>query len=267
MSMGCKSCDNTKPMYRKGLWSPEEDEKLRNFIFRYGHGCWSTLPSRAGLQRNGKSCRLRWINYLRPGLKRGIFTTQEDEIILALHRSLGNKWSQIAQQLPGRTDNEIKNYWHSYLKKKVVKAEGMQAHSNIVNSPKTTEPTSMTSKEPNDELSSFESFQHEINTSASMLSSFPKILFSEWLSTNHVEHPKSHSINSNMVHMENSPSNLSVVNECKRDYSQADEPFLDDLHHELLTNGATFARFGLVDYVPMGEMFGDLNMYHDFIYQ
>ncbi|XP_038709483.1 myb-related protein 340-like isoform X2 [Tripterygium wilfordii] len=74
------------------------------------------------LQRNGKSCRLRWINYLRPGLKRGVFSAQEEETILSLHRMLGNKWSQIAQHLPGRTDNEIKNYWHSYLKKKLLKA-------------------------------------------------------------------------------------------------------------------------------------------------
>ncbi|RLM73309.1 transcription factor LAF1-like [Panicum miliaceum] len=117
--MGCKTCQKPKVQHRKGLWSPEEDEKLRDFILRYGHGCWSALPAKAGLQRNGKSCRLRWINYLRPGLKHGMFSREEEETVMTLHAKMGNKWSQIARHLPGRTDNEVKNYWNSYLKKRV----------------------------------------------------------------------------------------------------------------------------------------------------
>ncbi|KAG8378793.1 hypothetical protein BUALT_Bualt07G0021900 [Buddleja alternifolia] len=74
-----------------------------------------------GLQRCGKSCRLRWINYLRPDLKRGMFSQEEEDLIIMLHEALGNRWAQIASQLPGRTDNEIKNFWHSYLKKKLIK--------------------------------------------------------------------------------------------------------------------------------------------------
>uniref|UniRef100_A0ACD5T7V0 Uncharacterized protein n=1 Tax=Avena sativa TaxID=4498 RepID=A0ACD5T7V0_AVESA len=108
-----------QPKLRKGLWSPEEDEKLYNHIIRHGVGCWSSVPRLAGLHRCGKSCRLRWINYLRPDLKRGSFSQQEEDLIVALHQILGNRWSQIATHLPGRTDNEIKNFWNSCVKKKL----------------------------------------------------------------------------------------------------------------------------------------------------
>ncbi|CAL9102564.1 transcription factor MYB61-like [Musa acuminata AAA Group] len=116
--MGGHSCCY-KQKLRKGLWSPEEDEKLIKHIAKYGHGCWSSVPKQAGLQRCGKSCRLRWINYLRPDLKRGTFSQQEEDLIIELHAVLGNRWSKIAAHLPGRTDNEIKNLWNSCIKKKL----------------------------------------------------------------------------------------------------------------------------------------------------
>ncbi|KAL2511771.1 myb domain protein [Abeliophyllum distichum] len=116
--MGRHSCCY-KQKLRKGLWSPEEDEKLINHITKYGHGCWSSVPKLSGLQRCGKSCRLRWINYLRPDLKRGTFSQDEENLIIQLHEVLGNRWSQIAAQLPGRTDNEVKNLWNSSIKKKL----------------------------------------------------------------------------------------------------------------------------------------------------
>ncbi|KAG0449895.1 hypothetical protein HPP92_027160 [Vanilla planifolia] len=106
---------------KKGPWTPEEDQKLLAYIKEHGHGSWRALPSKAGLQRCGKSCRLRWTNYLRPDIKRGKFSLQEEQTIIQLHALLGNRWSAIATHLPKRTDNEIKNYWNTHLKKRLTK--------------------------------------------------------------------------------------------------------------------------------------------------
>ncbi|WOL02344.1 hypothetical protein Cni_G11063 [Canna indica] len=117
--MGRSPCCE-KAHTNKGAWTKEEDEKLISYIKAHGEGCWRSLPKAAGLLRCGKSCRLRWINYLRPDLKRGNFTAEEDELIIKLHSLLGNKWSLIAGRLPGRTDNEIKNYWNTHIKRKLL---------------------------------------------------------------------------------------------------------------------------------------------------
>ncbi|CAL0318036.1 unnamed protein product [Lupinus luteus] len=103
----------------KGAWTPKEDALLTKYIQAHGEGQWKSLPKKAGLLRCGKSCRLRWMNYLRPDIKRGNISPEEDDLIIRMHSLLGNRWSLIAGRIPGRTDNEIKNYWNTHLCKKM----------------------------------------------------------------------------------------------------------------------------------------------------
>ncbi|CAH8384452.1 unnamed protein product [Eruca vesicaria subsp. sativa] len=184
-----KAGERPKQRQRKGFWSPEEDEKLRSFILSHGHSCWTTVPFKAGLQRNGKSCRLRWINYLRPGLKRDMINAEEEEIILTFHSSLGNKWSRIARYLPGRTDNEIKNYWHSHLKKR-LKSQRPQHATSISTSSDSL--VACVKRNPHinplpEKTSSSPSQESNNNYPCASGPEIPRLFFSEWFSP-HIDH-------------------------------------------------------------------------------
>ncbi|KAF0892226.1 hypothetical protein E2562_014817 [Oryza meyeriana var. granulata] len=121
--MGRSPCCCHDAGVKKGPWTEEEDRALVEHIKKQGGhvGSWRSLPRAAGLNRCGKSCRLRWTNYLRPDIKRGNFSDDEERLIIRLHAALGNKWSTIATHLDGRTDNEIKNYWNTHIKKKLLR--------------------------------------------------------------------------------------------------------------------------------------------------
>ncbi|KAK9273441.1 hypothetical protein L1049_018251 [Liquidambar formosana] len=103
---------------RKGPWKVEEDEVLINHVNKYGPRDWSSIRSKGLLQRTGKSCRLRWVNKLRPNLKNGCkFSVEEERVVIELQAQFGNKWARIATYLPGRTDNDVKNFWSSRQKR------------------------------------------------------------------------------------------------------------------------------------------------------
>nr|GFA28081.1 transcription repressor MYB5-like [Tanacetum cinerariifolium] len=140
---------------KKGPWTREEDELLSCYIAREGEGQWQTLPKKAGLLRCGKSCRLRWMNYLCPSVKRGHISADEEDLIIRLHRLLGNRWSLIAGRIPGRTDNEIKNYWNTHLSKKLT-SQGID--------PKTHKPLSSSSPNPNHNLNHSSSSRDQTKT-------------------------------------------------------------------------------------------------------
>ncbi|XP_028759702.1 transcription factor MYB114-like [Neltuma alba] len=129
---------------RKGTWSKEEDDLLRACIQRHGEGKWRLVPQRAGLNRCRKSCRLRWINYLKPDIKRGNFTEDEADMIMRFHRLLGNRWSLIAARFPGRTSNDVKNYWNTHIRKKLRRSEEKQETTSMMKSHKVIRPRPLT---------------------------------------------------------------------------------------------------------------------------
>jgi len=97
--MGRQPCCD-KLGVKKGPWTAEEDKKLINFILTNGQCCWRAVPKLAGLRRCGKSCRLRWTNYLRPDLKRGLLTEAEEQLVIDLHARLGNRLDLFSMLSP-----------------------------------------------------------------------------------------------------------------------------------------------------------------------
>ncbi|KAK2387593.1 transcription factor MYB35 [Trifolium repens] len=111
------SCEKNS-VVKSGVWLAEEDAKKPTFVSEHGSGNWNSVPKKTGVKRCGKSSRLRLSSYI-PDLKHDNFTSEEEDLIVKLHAAIGSRWSIIAQQLPGRTDNDVKNNWNTKLKKKL----------------------------------------------------------------------------------------------------------------------------------------------------
>ncbi|CAD5322724.1 unnamed protein product [Arabidopsis thaliana] len=117
ISNGCRS-RGKRSVLKKGPWTSTEDGILIDYVKKHGEGNWNAVQKHTSLARCGKSCRLRWANHLRPNLKKGAFSQEEEQLIVEMHAKMGNKWAQMAEHLPGRTDNEIKNYWNTRIKRR-----------------------------------------------------------------------------------------------------------------------------------------------------
>ncbi|CAL9221995.1 unnamed protein product [Arabidopsis halleri] len=189
---------------KRGPWTPEEDQILVSFILKHGHSNWRALPKQAGLLRCGKSCRLRWMNYLKPDIKRGNFTKEEENAIISLHQILGNRWSAIAAKLPGRTDNEIKNVWHTHLKKRLK--DYQPAKPKTSNKKKGTKPKSESVITSSNSTRS----ESELGNSSNP---YGESLFSASPSTSEVSSMTliSHEGHSNEINMDNKPGDIGTI--------------------------------------------------------
>nr|GEU47852.1 transcription factor gamyb [Tanacetum cinerariifolium] len=96
---------NSGQVLKKGPWTAAEDAILMEYVRKNGEGNWNAVQRNSGLMRCGKSCRLRWANHLRPNLKKGAFTPDEERQIIELHSKFGNKWARMALHLQGRTES------------------------------------------------------------------------------------------------------------------------------------------------------------------
>ncbi|XP_059294155.1 MYB-like transcription factor EOBI [Lycium ferocissimum] len=169
--MDKRTCNSQDVEVRKGPWTMEEDLILINYIANHGEGVWNSLARSAGLKRTGKSCRLRWLNYLRPDVRRGNITPEEQLLIMELHAKWGNRWSKIAKHLPGRTDNEIKNYWRTRIQKHIKQAENAnRLSSNISEHNDQQASTSQASTGPADTI---EAYSGNNNNNNIMGTTFP----------------------------------------------------------------------------------------------
>lgn len=106
------------PHLVKGSWTREEDEIIINFVQTNGTKNWTKLAALLP-GRIGKQCRERWRNHLDPDVNTQPWSQEEDSLLIEMHEKYGNQWVKIAESLPGRSDNSVKNRWNSTLKKKL----------------------------------------------------------------------------------------------------------------------------------------------------
>ncbi|XP_023745205.1 transcription factor MYB120 [Lactuca sativa] len=229
---------------KKGHWRPAEDAILAKYVMKNGESNWNDLQRKGLLMRCGQSCRLRWVNHLRSNIKKGAFTLEEKSRIVRLHAEYGNRWSFIALHLPGRTDNEIKNYWYARFKRRVrnglpVYPPGIHQHI------KRREFFHLQPKKPPQSQK-----QLYISSSSSSSSFLENLDFNpsiSSLSSSYVEHPSFNCIptSTSFLHQTNmAASSLSSLVQANPDYNHFDfMSLMDPMSYPFLLNSSYHLDF------------------------
>ncbi|CAI9778713.1 unnamed protein product [Fraxinus pennsylvanica] len=102
----------------KGQWTKEEDRKLIKLVMQYGSRNWAVIAEKLE-GRAGKQCRERWLNHLRPDIKKDVWSEEEERLLIKVHKRVGNKWAEIAKHITGRTENSIKNHWNATKRRQI----------------------------------------------------------------------------------------------------------------------------------------------------
>ena len=116
--------------HKKGPWTEDEDKLVCKLVEMSGPKKWSTLAAYVP-GRTGKQCRERWVNHLSPDVNKGEWSEMEESILLEEHERLGNQWCKIAQALPGRSENAVKNRWNSFANRCAAQAKETTKNNNI----------------------------------------------------------------------------------------------------------------------------------------
>ncbi|MED6169911.1 hypothetical protein PIB30_025647 [Stylosanthes scabra] len=110
----------------KGQWTPDEDSALKALVKEYGPKKWSEIAKHFK-GRNGKQCRERWFGHLQPNIRKGPWSTEEDMMLIKLHKEIGNKWVEISRRMEGRSDNSIKNHWNGIKRRRRMNTQNFRA--------------------------------------------------------------------------------------------------------------------------------------------
>lgn len=132
---GCNYED--QEMKERQRWQPEEDALLRAYVKQYGAKEWNLISTRMGktLDRDPKSCLERWKNYLKPGIKKGSLTPEEQNLVISLQAKYGNKWKKIAAEVPGRTAKRLGKWWEVFKEKQLKQLQKSQNRQEYSSDP------------------------------------------------------------------------------------------------------------------------------------